>query len=469
MRKFLSITLIMCLILVLAACNKTPEEPSKPTEDIVPPVITPEESKTTEPKPEVEPLKWKTEEMQAPAIQQPEKEEITLTFKQTNGEDVSYNVTRLSSPLTQTQFKLDDIYEKLKESTLLQEYTTGKQRTELGHVKLYPHIGQQQSYEYTESFCATKEYNYKMEKFEDWEVVYKGDTSKYNGWHTIAIQTDIPLSTVTFELQQEVFAILKLVYGEEFAQFLCYAPANDGNSMKTEMTFETCTITLHRDMQEEGLAFSIAVNSCVETEFSEYAGDYTAMLGTPEALFRILSDKVGTCDMQDFRNIFHDVLKDNFESYTQTYPSKDSYYYRKLMADNNHTVIQFTMEALTGQEDTEEYAYAPLNIDYTTIIQGDIFTNVRGEFQICLGQVGIGVDKNAINHAFTGKGINIADYLLPDVLKFTNEFYYNNLDDYHTSLYQDVNILDIRKTIQYAIIYASTAEDTYRAYVRIVV
>lgn len=467
MKKILILLLAGAIAIGSAACtqkttntnNPNPSDPSEFTSENSEP---PSPGNKTESGP-TETSNWETQNILPPNVASPETEEV-VALKIEAG-DVKVN--RVVSPLSKELFDSNKAKDSLKKNPLFKDYVFGTENTERGKITLYSDVGQQNRYEYTEVVCATKNYYNTQSYFSDLVVTYTGDTAWFNGWKSLKVEIKIPLEEVTKETQNDVYEALCSVFGEEYAEYLCYAPATEDTNMSYELVFDNCKMTFRRNLSNYGLTFLVSLSHNLRNSFESYSGDYEPMLGTPEYFFDIFSEEMGEMNMRDYASVGSKMLKENFSGYSQTLPDYTSgYYYRVFTGDNGHKLVRFDFTGLIGQEEVGKLAAPDFEIEYEVILNGDDVVDIEGKAKCAIGQVGNNGDRDVAFKDFLKKGIIMLNCMLDADLNLT-EFTYNTVEDKNTETTRDITILNLNKKVTLEVTFGETFVDTYVGYVNI--
>ena len=458
MKKILMFLLTVLLVVSTTACAPQPPatEPSQQSELSAP------TGENSSPNDSTEFSEWKTKDVTPPTLTQPETE--TIVALTANGQDIIVN--RIISPFSGDVFDLNTAKTLLEKDPLFAGYEFGIHETENGTVTLYSDVGQQTSYRYIHSIRATRDYENTDTYFSDLWVSYGGETSWCNGWSDISVDINFPENVVISEIQDSIYQTLCSVFGEEYAEFLCYAPATEDNQLRYEIEFDNCRIVFYRSLYGNSTDFSIKILSKLQNRFKSYAGDYKPVLGTPKEFFDIFSEEIGEMDMNNYASIASKMLKENFEGYIQTVPDS-GYCYRVLTGNNGHKVIEFEFEGAVEQQDVGSFFFPKFDIEYTIVLNGDEVVYIEGELQVPIGQVDAKQDQDSTVKDFLEKGLTMIDCMFDEELNLSSDIYYNTPEDKNNKAVRNLTILGLNQKVTFEIICQLTVQDTCTGHIKI--
>lgn len=467
MKKLLSFFLVVVMLLAITACSPTQGVPNPSNDGSKPQNNNQEQnnnSNNNQQSPTEPSSTWQTKELTAPNFEELEVREMVVM--QHEGRDIKGNV--VVSPLTLEAFNRENALEALKNSPLFTGWTFGLEDFERGCVTLYSDVGQQNAYEWQKKIVATKEYYDTQSYFSDLNVQYSGETENTIGYTGIRVEIMIPETERNEQTQTQVFEILKAVYGEEYAEFLCYAPVKSKSTLH-EIELKNATISFIRNVSENSLFFNLVIDTYCRNTFDGYAGpgDYTPITSTPEHVYDLFSSDMGDVNVQDYQNIGATMLKQNYDYYTYTVPGYTSgYTYRILTGDNGHKVVDFALDGMTGQEEVGKLVLPAFELEYEVISKDGTVTDVEGKIHCGVGLTGDGEDLNTTKKAYLQKAIACMECTLKDDVDLSNAFPADADGNYKTYEHT-ATILGLEKKIYLSFDFGETMADALVGYFNI--
>lgn len=418
MKKLFAILLVCAMVLSMAACgsDKTNEKPSPdastPSQGDVSPnpdnETTPGGNDATEPS-----EGWQTKDVTLPTFD-------TVEVVQKTACEGQLTAKVAQSPWQLEDFDQEAIMSALKASPLFEGWIFGTEVSESAEITNYKEIGNVPGYEWEQCIVATREVYDTMAYASDLTLTFSGDTHYIHGYEGIKLEIDIPIEEVTPEIQDEVYKLLQVIYGE-YAEALCYAPVTSGENLLLEVNQSNAIIYLRRTTSKYGLTFNMYMKALSSgNAYREFPGDgfYQSVAKAPQYAYEFLNEKVGSLDVNDFNNIGAAMLKETFEGYTYTSPESTAYRVRYLTLENGHNVEKVQ---ITGNIATEELSgsFAPdFKLEYEVVHNGTAISDVEMKFECGVGIAADGDDEYyaQLKTKFFGVAQKMFGYVLKDEL-----------------------------------------------------
>ena len=439
MKKFITLLLAVTMLLSLAACNtsnddpNTPTTPSNSTSDTTPDATTPSQPSGDNPSdnptipsnpsgsetPDAGYV-WETKDVTLPTINTIE----IAQYPVVEGWDTQAKLVK--SPWQLDDYDIEAVKTAFTNSSLFQDYIFGTELYEKGTMTNYEDVGYRTSYTWEKSVVASAPNNYHKTHVYATDIVikYTGKSQTIQGYESVSVEINIEDRELTKEFQDEMYELLKVVYGE-YAETMCYAPQVDG-SILMRVTQNNATITLIRTVNDKKIFLNMYMTPSVRTYHNDYpgTGDYTSIINNLKYTNTILNPKVGDISIADFNNIGSSMLKETYPGYLYTLPEIKPYFMRIMTLDNGHYV---EYAKITGNIATEEMSghLAPdFIMDYTVVKAGEETTRVELDFQCGVGMVGAGDKSDAyyesVRTQFFDTACKMFDYILTDDIDVAN-------------------------------------------------
>lgn len=468
MKKILALLLVCAMVFSMAACgnnekpNETSPDASQPSQGDVstnPGNETPSGgNNATEPS---EQPKWATHEVKAPEFANIEIQKLTAV----EGYDAQASV--IVSPWKLEDFKLEDIKTTLQGSPLFEGWVFGTEETERAKATNYKETGFMLGYEWEKSIVGTKEYYETMSYATDIEMLLGGDTESTIGYTDIRLDIEIPEEEVTPEIQAEVARLLVAIFGEEYGNFLCYAPTVNKNCM-LEIKQDNAIIYFRREVSKYGLMFRMHIDPLLGYKmFDSYPGpgDYTSIVETPEYVYELLNENIGSMNVHDYGNLGDKMLKENYVDYVGTISDFTSaYYMRTMKLDNGHSVESFEMNAMVGQDEVAKLICTDFVIDYEVVHNGTAVTDVELKFECGVGITGDEADLETTRDTFFQRGANMLKCILKDDIN-PAEVITKGEDGKHQAYKWETTVLGLTKSANMSFSIGTTMADTMVGYI----
>ena len=416
MKKILAILLACAMVFAMAACANTDnsEKPdsgaSQPTQGDV--TTNPDNETTLGGNDATEPSEgWQTKNVELPTFD-------TVEVVQKTAYEGQLTASVVQSPWQLEDFNQEAIMSALKASSLFEGWIFGTEVSEAAEITNYKELGYVPGYEWEQCIVATREVYDTMAYASDLALTFSGDTHYIHGYEGVKLEIDIPKEDVTPEIQDEVYKLLKVIYGE-YADAMCYAPVTSGENLLLEVKQSNAIIYLRRTVSKYGLTFNMYMTPLsVGNAYREFPGDgfYKSVAKAPQYAYEFLNEKVGALDVNNFQNIGADMLKETFEGYTHTSPESTAYRVRYLTLENGHNVERVQ---ITGNIATEELSgsFAPdFKLEYEVVHNGTAISDVEMKFECGVGLAADGDDEyyEQLKTKFFGIAQKMFGYVLKD-------------------------------------------------------
>lgn len=464
MKKILAILLACAMVFAMAACANT-ENPDNTAPDASMPSQSGDNSTTnTEPTPggndATEPSEgWQTKDVELPTFDTVEVMKLTAC-------EGKLTASVVKSPWQFEDFDKDAAMNALKTSPLFKDWVFGTEEKEYGALTNYEEIGQVFGYEWEQSIVATREVYDTMAYASDLTLTFTGDTQYVHGYEQIKLEIDIPAEEVTSEIQDEVYKLLQVIFGE-YAEALCYAPVVEGENLLLEVKQDNAIIYLRRGISKYGLTFNMYMNPIMSgNAYREFPGDgsYVSIAKQPEYIYEVLNEKIGSVDLSDYKNICAEMLRQYFPEYSRTTPDSDAYRIRTLKLDNGHVVEEFEIEANIGTEELSGTAAPDLIIEYEVVHNGTSITDVELKMECGVGQVHADADLEKTRDEFFATGVKMFKCILKDDIDAA-EVIVKGEDGKHQSYNYKTNVLGLEKDASISFTIGETFLGTLVGYI----
>lgn len=484
MKKILSLILVCIMIFSLAACDK----PDNVEEDN--PLFTPQPSQndSTNTNPSINETQpstpsqetdkneddedsiWKTKDVSLPTFNNID----TVKLPVAEGHEVQN--TLVVSPWQLKDYDINATADTIKKSPLFNGWTFGLEERESVDIKTYSEIGQTNGYEWEKSIVGSADYNDYLSYASDVNVTYSSNTTYVIGYERIEVEIKLKPEDWHKDVQDQIYEVLKAVYGEEYATFLCYAPYINGNLLFEEKQ-SNALIEFRRNVRysdskyDPGYTYQFWINMDHRISYQPVKafsgnGEYTSILkDKPEYLYDLLGNNIGSFDVREYDKLCHEFFEKHYPGYVCTTPNTSTgYILRTLTLDNGHHVVSFDMEADISAKDN-----APANfiIDYEIIHNGSKFTDVELKFQCGTGSQGDNINDTEVEK-LRDKYFKIGAKMLKDILPGNinpADVIVKNADGEHQKYQYTDNVLGLDKTITIDFDLGHTFADTYVGYI----
>ena len=233
-------------------------------------------------------------------------------------QEVTYNTaagvelkdTLAVSPLTYDKYQPENILENLQKLDYLKGWTCTTSKSEVG----YPCItenGQLTAYKYSET-TTLHEVQADRTTHQSVAVSYTSDTDAVIGYSDISVSIQYSTSSANLS-QNQMRDILEVVYGKDYADFLCYATMqkNDGYA-EYKVQEGDAVVVLSRNTENYGIDFRVACKNVSKNVTNGYAGDYTPMLETLHILPDLMNWGEGETDVRNMSTLGKSFLEKHF-------------------------------------------------------------------------------------------------------------------------------------------------------------
>jgi hypothetical protein len=425
MKRILSLFLVCIIALSLAACaNTEPTEPhqtpttqnqntEQPTTDSAP--IDDPTTDTTQPSDsEADQFVWNTKTMDPPSIAQ--LDSVNATLKTTDNQILT---STLVNPSIQCDFS-DDFKTQIKASPLLKDYVFATTIEESGAPVSYSNIdGLKYTYKYEETFSAKSEEDTDniFTQFNDFSVTKQWETQSATNFNQLTMSITLHGDMINSNAQTEILNLLKIVFGKEIGEYLCYSEAKDKYGELCVVTQKDCNIVFRRtvDWQED-------IERC-DVHFSVY----TINFGTTYDV--ISCDYTPVADFTNLNNLLGDDFKfnpseyDRFGENTMTKHFKDylgmetsskgvkGYSYQYITAENGFAEETITIDGDILQKDVVRMFVPKFRVALTSKFQDDTLIYTKGDLQFSTG-CSNETDQSKLHQMFDEHGFVIMESLL---------------------------------------------------------
>ena len=455
MKKIITVLLICVCVFMTACSNKEPVKPQSSTTFIPASTITP----SVTPKPGA--YQWETKDIPEPIFDTcQEVEQIAI---QLSNKDIKATVVQ--SPLKIENYNIKETKKALSDFTLFDGWFFGESQSERASVIMYPDLGQQTSYNYSYDIVASKNFKDTQEYFSDLIVKYQGTTDKALGYTSISLQINIEDNQFNAALQQQIFEILKVVYKEEHANVLCYAPIKDGNII-CEIKQPNADIVFKRDVNSAQLKFEISVNTFMFGWFEGYKGtEYTPLLGVPEKFFDIFSKEIGSFDLRAYKQLANQMLAKHYTDYECVLPDYTSgYTYSVITMDNGYHLVDLNVEGMIKQKDVKQLVCPNFMVKYTIGEINGVTTVANGAIKCGVGYINANTDIEAIKHDMFLKALPMMEMVIDGDQNLVKDFIYNESDKAYNTVKRQITLSGIEKEVVFQFEFDKTMSDAYVGY-----
>ena len=408
-------------------------------------------------------VSWVTKEVRQPMFDSCK--EVEHVVMQLSGYNVTASV--IQSPLSHEKYNIEATKECLSEHDLLAAYTFGISTTERGNVILYPDIGQQTAYEYAKAIIAIQP-NSTSTPVSEFMVEYSGQTDKALGYTSVRVELKVQDTVVDETIQRQILEILTMVYGEEYANVLCYAPYLSENIV-FEAKQTKADITFRRDINDTGLVFDISVTPYVDNWLEGYGGtDYIPMLGTPEKFFDVFSDAIGSFDLRAYKRLANTMLSTYYPEYECTVPNYSSgYQYGIISMDNGRRYISLDVDGIIQQKDINKIVCPDFKVAYDIIMLNDQVLDISGDVECGVGIQSNDKDKETVKHEMFNTALQMMEMLIEGDQDLSSGFIYNESDKAYNSVKRQVNMLGLDKEVLFQYHFSETMADAFIGYLKV--
>lgn len=255
MKKIIALLLVSIMTFGMVACSNTNTTPTTPNGT----------SKDS----------WETKNVSAPAM--------SLTMQESKFTDAAGNEVTdqlVVSPLTKAEFIPEATLEALQKIGFLQNWHVITGKTEYG-TAYFSEQGQMNAVQYGNyiQFC---EIDPKLDAIGMSIVIqYSNDTDNVIGYDAIRVSFMNALDRVM--TQAQMLDVLKIVYGNEYAQYLCYSKMNpnpdDENHVYSVIEQNNASVMFERYVDKTiGADFAINVSNAIKEPINGNMNGYTPNL-----------------------------------------------------------------------------------------------------------------------------------------------------------------------------------------------
>lgn len=231
-----------------------------------------------------------------------------VTYHPTEGVDIKDVL--VVSPLTYDKYQPGKVLEQLQKLDCVQGWNCTTSTSEVA----YPYFtenGQLTAYKYGDTMTL-HEVNAERKTNQSVSVSYNNDTDAVIGYSDISVS--LQYSTGGANLSQaQIHDILKIVYGAEYADFLCYAEM-DGDDGYAEHKIQEgdAVLVFSRSTENYGMGFRVACKNTAKEASNGYAGNYTPKLQKLSVLPDIMHWGANECDIHNVSAMGKSFLEKHF-------------------------------------------------------------------------------------------------------------------------------------------------------------
>ncbi len=240
-----------------------------------------------------------------------EQPKVNLELKDVTFESFGEEVkdTVVVSPLSTEKFKPEVALEAIKKLSFLSGWESKTQYSEVG-TPVFTDAGQMTSFKsaITLNFYETKGKSYEKSI----SVFYNCEPDSVLGYSAVAVEFSNDSAGKCLSEKQRL-EVLKAVFGEEYAEYLCYAkmPTSDGLE-SSEMKQGNASLTYERISDKTmGYSYAMRVTNNDATQVNGNPGDFEPTLESMAILRDLLNMKEGDSPL-DLKNMGTDFLTKHF-------------------------------------------------------------------------------------------------------------------------------------------------------------
>ncbi|MBQ8805957.1 MAG: hypothetical protein IJZ68_05690 [Bacteroidaceae bacterium] len=351
MKKIVSLLLVCLMVFSLAACNSDSG--------------------------------WKTKNINAP--------EIKLEWQENGQVDpaqgISITDNLILSPLTFEKHNVEDDVEALKKLEFTKDWVSEKQYSEQGTPHYFEN-GQLTSYRYGTRFSIHEN----SDTGKGFIVYYSADTDTVIGYSTVAIEF-IPNEAGENLTQAQILNVLKIVFGDEYAEFLCYAKMTQDEEVSSHtVTNGDASMKFERYIDKEGyVTFGINVSNTNPNQTNGYSGEFRPHMDQVAVLGEVLRWNTGDSPL-DIKNMGNAFLEKHYGEGAYFYASNQTATGAYIYSDEG--AYQTTMMSCAiAQPDVKEDKWLGTTM---TISNSESATETYCMFEIAnMGSAALDADRTA--------------------------------------------------------------------------
>ena len=462
MHKWLALCLTCVMSCSMVACQLSKNSPAKPFGTPESNVTGQQDNEPTKTKSSDTThstgLQWEVREVVAPTVDNVKAQYFTV-----------HNNTKAGvviSPWQSTDFDLESTKSSLQNSPLLDDWTIASQKTEVGHVTEYNDVGQMTGRQWIHSIIGSTSEERLISGEPDLSVEYHENTETTIGYTDIRFCFNIPEEKITREIQDQMYQLLKNVYGDEYAEFLCYAPNIEG-SLLLEIKQDNAKIYFRRNITPSSITFSVQVVSRLYDDiFTSFPGanEYTPLIDVPKHMTQFVQPEFGDINLQEYRNIGAQMLQEYLPGYDGTVSDYSSSYTMKILyLNNNKRIESFVLNAMISQTDVNKLLSPDLIIDYTITYQDDNIDDAKFNLKCSAGQTDANIDAEYARTEFPNIAVKMLQCILADDGDIEYTFAPNQDGEYQQYQYQS-KVCGIDKTVSIRFEMGTTMADKLVSY-----
>lgn len=270
---------------------------------------------------------WGVKSVELPAIP-------ALTY-----EEKSIGGVAIKIATTPFDYDLDQVYDNLKSNSYIQEHyqelVTSHSESDAG--QLYADVGTQISYDQSIEFGAALKDSYlnTLKYAHDIKALYSHNSADYSNINRVYLQFfDLEADTVD---QTAIFEIVKIVFGEQYAEVLVYGSDSDGKDYNTGKSIRKselselissgdCSYGLQRDIHtsRDTIDISFTLNVAYNPNSNRYGFNYYGLEDEslyPQMQYHIadfVSEDFGGTDPLNFSTFADGFFKQFYPAYTHS-------------------------------------------------------------------------------------------------------------------------------------------------------
>ena len=404
-------------------------------------------------------LQWEIREVVEPTVNNVQAQYFTVH------EEIKAGV--VISPWQPADFSIDRTKNALQSSQLLKGWALGRQVDEIGHVTEYDKIGQMTGYQVIHSIIGAPSEDLLMTGTPQLSVEYHENTETTIGYTDILFRFNIPEENITKDVQSQMHQMLRVVYGEEYAEFLCYAPNVEG-SLLLEIKQENAKIHFRRNITPSGIIFSVQVVSRLgDTIFLSFPGnkEHIHITDISQHIYEFISPEIGDINLQDYRNIGAKMLQSYFHKYNGTISDyASSYTMQILLLDNGRRIISFALNAMVSQKGVERLISPDFMIEYQVMYDGENIVDANFTLKCSTGQKDATMNIEAARDEFTNAAAHMLRCIMKDDVSTDGVFTCNEDGAYQPYQYK-TNIFGMEKNVTILFDMGATMADKLVGYI----
>lgn len=242
MKKFLSLMLCGIMVLGLTACGGSGSN-----------------------------KEWGDKNVRVPTVELAMQE---VTYHPASGMDIKDIL--MVSPLTYDKYQPSKIQEKLKEVDCVKGWNCTTSTSEVSYPYFTDNV-QLTAYKYGET-VTLHEVKEERATHQSVSISYNNDTDAIIGYSDISVSWQYGAGNANLS-QSQMHDILQVVYGKEYADFLCYAAMDEEDGYAEHQIQDgDAVVVFSRSTENYGVTFRVACKNKSKEATNGYAGDYKPQL-----------------------------------------------------------------------------------------------------------------------------------------------------------------------------------------------